>query len=79
MTSPERRPRPPQRKTQRSPFWGPFVAVLGLVAALLLGVSLGRALEDGPSPGGTQTSVRTLKPQPLPPAARTVTVTVTTG
>jgi len=55
------------------------LAVLGLVAALLLGVSLGRALEDGPSPGGTQTSVRTLKPQPLPPAARTVTVTVTTG
>ena len=37
-----------------------------------------RALEDGPSPGGTQTNVRTLEPQPLPPAARTVTVTVTT-
>lgn len=55
------------------------MAVVGLLAALLLGVSLGRALEDGPSPGGTQTSIRTLKPQPLPPAARTVTVTVTTG
>ena len=54
--------------------------MLGLLAALLLGVSLGRALEDGPSPGGTQTSVRTLKPQPS--AARshgTVTITVTTG
>jgi hypothetical protein len=73
-TGPERRPRPPRR----SPLWWPFLAVLGLVAVLLLGVSLGRALEDGPSPGGTQTSVRTLKPQPLPPAARTVTVTVTT-
>ena len=35
-----------------------------------LGISLGRALEDGPSPGGTQTNVRTLEPQPLPPAAR---------
>jgi hypothetical protein len=53
--------------------------VFGLLAALLIGVSLGRALEDGPSPGGAQTNVRTLKPQPLPPAARTVTVTVTTG
>jgi hypothetical protein len=71
--SPERRPRPPKRK----PLWWPFLA-LGLVVVLLLGVSLGRALEDGPSPGGTQTSVRTLKPQPLPPAARTVTITVTT-
>jgi len=73
VSSPERRPRRPRR----SPLWTPFLAVLGLVAALLLGVSLGRALEDGPAPGGTQTSVRTLKPQPLPPAARTVTVTVT--
>ena len=56
-----------------------MLALVGFVAALLLGVSLGRALEDGPSPGGTQTSVRTLNPQPLPPATRTVTVTVTNG
>jgi hypothetical protein len=53
--------------------------MLGLVVLLLLGVSIGRALEDGPSPGGTETRIRTLQPQPLPPAARTVTVTVTTG
>jgi len=53
--------------------------VLGLIAALLLGLSVGRALEDGPSPGGSVTNVRTLEPQPLPPAAKTVTVTVTTG
>ena len=71
MTS-QRRPPP-----KRNPLWRPLLAVLGLVAALLLGVSVGRALEDGPSPGGTQTNVRTLKPQPLPPAASTVTVTVT--
>jgi len=70
---PERRPRPPKRK----PLWRPALVALGLLAALLLGVSLGRALEDGPEPGGTQTSVRTLQPQPLPPAASTVTVTVT--
>jgi hypothetical protein len=74
-SSVERRPRPPKRRS----LWPPLLAALGLVAVLLLGVSLGRALEDGPSPGGTQTSVRTLEPRPLPPAARTVTVTVTTG
>jgi hypothetical protein len=44
-----------------------------LLFALLLGVSIGRALEDGPDPGGTRTNVRTLEPRPLPP----VTVTVT--
>ena len=71
----ERRPRPPKRNR----LWRPLLAVLGLVAVLLLGISLGRALEDGPEPGGTRTNVRTLQPQPLPPAARTVTVTVTTG
>jgi hypothetical protein len=71
----ERRP----RKPPRDPLWWPVLIVLGLVVALLVGVALGRALEDGPSPGGTQTNIRTLEPQPLPPAARTVTVTVTTG
>lgn len=71
----ERRPRPPKR----NPLWRPVLMLLGLLVALILGISLGRALEDGPSPGGTQTSVRTLKPQPLPPATRTVTITVTTG
>ena len=73
-TSFERRPRkkPPQRSLLR-----PALTALGIVFALLVGISLGRALEDGPSPGGTQTNVRTLEPQPLPPAARTVTVTVT--
>lgn len=76
MSAPERRPRPARR---RSPRWRPALVVLGLVVLLLLGISIGRALEDGPSPGGTVTNVRTLQPQPLPPAARTVTVTVTTG
>jgi hypothetical protein len=70
--------RPPRRR-EPNPFTRPALAVLGLVAALLVGVSIGRALEDGPDPGGTQTNIRTLQPQPLPPAARTVTVTVTTG
>jgi hypothetical protein len=43
---------------------------------LAVGISIGRALEDGPSPGGTRTLVRTLDPRPLAPAATTVTVTV---
>ena len=76
MSTAPRRPRP---RRQQHPLLRPALAVLGLLAILLLGISIGRALEDGPSPGGTQTNVRTLTPQPLPPAERTVTVTVTTG
>ena len=72
MSAPRRRP------PARRPPWRPALLVLGVLAVLLIGISIGRALEDGPNPGGTQTSVRTLEPQPLPPAARTVTVTVTT-
>jgi hypothetical protein len=56
-----------------------LLALLGLLAILVLGISIGRALEDGPAPGGTETRVRTLEPLPVAPAARTVTVTVTTG
>jgi hypothetical protein len=76
VTSFEGRPR--ERPSRRSP-WRPALTALGIVFALLVGISLGRAVEDGPSPGGTQTNVRTLEPQPLPPATRTVTVTVTDG
>jgi hypothetical protein len=48
-----------------------------LVAAVvfLFGVALGRALEEGPRPGGTRTVVRTLEPGTLPPVTRTLTVT----
>ena len=73
----------PARRRARAPRRNPLVRAaligLGLLVLLLLGISIGRALEDGPKPGGTQTNVRTLSPQPLPPAERTVTVTVTTG
>ena len=67
----ERRPPPPRR-----PLWRPLLIAAGLLLTLLVGIAIGQALADGPSPGGTQTNVRTLQPQPLPPAARTVTVTV---
>ena len=51
----------------------------GVAASTLLfvlGVVVGESLDDSPRPGGTQTLVRTLRPLPLAPAART-TVTVT--
>ena len=57
------------RARRRHPLLRPALAALGLLVLLLLGISIGMALEDGPSPGGTQTNVRTLTPQPLPPAA----------
>lgn len=53
--------------------------LLGAVVLIVfaLGVGLGQALNDNPSPGGQQTLIRTLRPLPLAPAAReTVTVTV---
>jgi hypothetical protein len=50
-------------------------ALLLLTLVFLVGLALGRALEEGPEPEGTVTQVRTLQPVPLPPATRTVTVT----
>jgi hypothetical protein len=76
VSTPTRRP---SRGRPRSPLLRPALIGLGLLLLLLTGISIGRALEDGPSPGGTRTNVRTLEPRPLPPAERTVTVTVTTG
>ena len=78
----ESRRRAERRRPRRRSVWqSPLARVaLGFVAAvflLLVGVSVGRALEDGPEPGGTQTNVRTIEPEQLPPVARTVTVTVT--
>jgi hypothetical protein len=47
------------------------------VLVFLIGIGLGKALDDNPKPGGTQTVVRTLHPLPLVPVAQnTVTVTV---
>jgi hypothetical protein len=65
------------RPRARNTILRPLLAALGVLLVLLVGISIGRALEEGPDPGGTKTDVRTLEPQPLPPAARTVTVTVT--
>ena len=68
------RPRPPRRRGR-----GPIraAAALALLAlAFALGVAFGQALEENPDPGGTQTSIRTLKPADLAPPPETVTVTV---
>jgi len=54
-----------------------LLLALGALVVFALGIALGQALEDGSSPSGTQTLVRTLRPLPLAPAARE-TVTVTT-
>jgi hypothetical protein len=53
--------------------------VLALAAGgvlFVLGIGLGRALEESPPPGGTRTHVRTLEPLPLTALTDTVTVTV---
>ena len=67
------RPRSSRRR------WPKRLAVVVLVVvAFAVGVALGESLSEGPTPAGTQSLVRTLKPLPLAPAARTtVTVTVT--
>ena len=76
MTAAPARPRRPRRRRRR---WPRVLAiVLGLVVLFAFGVGLGEALHDNPTPGGTQTLVRTLHPLPLVPVAQnTVTVTVT--
>ena len=51
--------------------------VLLLAAVFVIGVAFGQALDDGPEPGGTVTTVRTLTPRPQDPPMKTVTVTVT--
>jgi hypothetical protein len=53
--------------------WVVRLAVLAFV--FVAGLAIGRAIDDTPSPGGTQTIVRTLEPLTVPPQERTVTVT----
>jgi hypothetical protein len=53
--------------------WILRLAVLGVV--FLAGLAIGRAVEQAPEPGGTQTIVRTLEPQTVEPRERRVTVT----
>ncbi|MEO8290288.1 MAG: hypothetical protein ABI649_04760 [Gaiellaceae bacterium] len=63
-----------ERRRRRGLVWA------GRIAALLViffaGLAIGRALESAPTPGGTETSVRTLVPTTISPR-ETVTVTLT--
>jgi hypothetical protein len=54
---------------------GWIVRLLVVAAVFVAGMAVGRALEDAPSPGGSQTVVRTLEPLTVEPRERTVTVT----
>lgn len=42
--------------------------MLAVLFVFVLGLSFGKALNDGPEPGVTQTSIRTLEPLPQQPA-----------
>ena len=68
--------RPPRTRRRRRLPLG-VIAGIALAVSFIVGIAVGESLHDNPSPGGTQTVVRTLRPLPLAPAARsTVTVTV---
>lgn len=49
--------------------------ILALALVFLAGYVIGRAVEQAPRPGGTQTVDQRLDPGTLPPVTRTVTVT----
>ncbi len=66
LEQPSRRRPAPRRRWPRR-----LLAVLAAVLLLAVGVALGQALDDGPEPGVTQTSVRTLEPLPQQPATTT--------
>jgi len=72
-----RRQRPSRR--ERRPARRRLLVLLGwllvVAVAFVVGLVVGRAIEDAPVPGGEQTIVRTLVPRTIGPAD-TVTVTV---
>ena len=83
MTTPESRAvserrdrkRVAARRAGRRRAIGIAVGLAGAVLVFFAGLALGRALEQAPAPGGSQTLVRTVSPGTLPPVTRTVTVT----
>jgi hypothetical protein len=62
-----------RRRLRRAATWILRLAVLVVVFGA--GLVIGRAIEDAPRPGGTQTIVRTIEPLSVEPEERTVTVT----
>lgn len=76
---PPARPSRPRRskRTRRRALLRVAVRAVFVAVVFLLGLVIGRALEDAPKPGGSQTIVRTLEPSTVGPV-QTVVVTVTT-
>lgn len=74
-TIPRRERRRPRRRSPARIAFGIGLRLVVLAVVFAVGLALGQALHDNPKPGGIQTGVRTLKPLPLPPVKRTVTVT----
>jgi hypothetical protein len=72
-----RRGRSADRRRRRRAWTRGLAAAALLGLAFFAGLAVGKAVEDGPDPGGAQTLVRTLEPVTVAPRARTVTVTVT--
>ena len=68
------RPRPSRPPPRRRGARAVSAVVLGGIL-FALGLALGDSLDDHPDPATTVTDVRTLRPLPLPPERRTVTVT----
>jgi hypothetical protein len=64
----------PERRKPRAPVVRAVLGFVVLAAVFVAGLALGRAIEEAPRPGGTQSLVRTLEPDTLPPVTRTVTV-----
>ena len=62
---------------RRLVIWILRLAILAVV--FFAGLAIGRAVEQAPEPGGTQTIVRTLEPLTVEPRERTVTVTTGGG
>jgi hypothetical protein len=64
------------RRTSTGRRLGVWILRLAVLAVVFLaGLAIGRAVEQAPEPGGTQTIVRTLEPLTVEPRERTVTVT----
>ena len=76
MAEPSRRqPRP--RRSRRDAIGRAVLLVVGLLLAFVVGMAFAQTLDERPTPGGTETIVRTLTPLPQGAPTRTVTVTVT--
>ncbi len=75
--SQRRRERSRSRAARARRIAGWLLGLIVLAAAFVAGLAIGKAVEEGPNPGGTQTIVRTIEPLTVEPRERTVTVTTT--